>query len=42
MEHGLINNSKTETRYALVQIFKAYPVHRGLIQFINSNEIVIL
>lgn len=42
VEHGLINNSKTETRYALVQIFKAYPVHRGLIQFINSNEIVIL
>ena len=42
VEHGLINNSKTETRYALVQIFKAYPVHRQLIQFINSNEIVIL
>ena len=42
VKHGLINNSKTETRYALVQIFKAYPVHRQLIQFINSNEIVIL
>tara|TARA_S200002703_G_scaffold83179_3_gene71624 strand:- start:1828 stop:2427 length:600 start_codon:yes stop_codon:yes gene_type:complete len=42
VKHGLINNSKTKTRYALVQIFKAYPVHRELIQFINSNEIVIL
>ena len=42
VKHGLINNSKNKTRYALVQIFKAYPVHRGLIQFINSNEIVII
>tara|TARA_Y100001972_G_scaffold29384_1_gene36218 strand:+ start:4881 stop:5393 length:513 start_codon:yes stop_codon:yes gene_type:complete len=42
VEHGLINNSKTKTRYALVQIFKAYPVHKELIQFINSNEIIIV
>lgn len=42
VKHGLINNSKNKTRYALVQIFKAYPVHKGLIQFINSNEIVIV
>ena len=42
VKHGLINNSKSKTRYALVQIFKAYPVHKELIQFINSNEIVIL
>ena len=42
VKHGLINNSKNKTRYALVQIFKAYPVHKELIQFINSNEIVIL
>ena len=40
VKHGLINNSKYKTRYALVQIFKAYPIHKGLIQFINSNEIV--
>ena len=38
IEHGMNNNSKTETRYALVQIFKAYPVHRGLIDFINTNQ----
>ena len=42
VKHGLINNSKDKTRYALVQIFKAYPVHSELIQFINSNEIVII
>lgn len=42
VKHGLINNSKNKTRYALVQIFKAYPVHKELIQFINSNRIVIL
>ena len=39
VEHGMDNNSKTETRYALVQIFKAYPVHRGLIDFINTNQL---
>ena len=42
VKHGLINNSKNKTRSALVQIFKAYPVHKELIQFINSNRIVIL
>ena len=42
VKHGLINNSKNKTRYALVQIFIAYPVHKELIQFINSNRIVIL
>ena len=39
VKHGLINNSKHKSRYALVQIFKAYPVHRGLIDFINTNQL---
>jgi len=39
VKHGLINNSKSKARYALVQIFKAYPVHRGLIDFINTDQL---
>lgn len=39
VNHGLINNSKSKSRYALVQIFKAYPVHRGLIDFINTDQL---
>lgn len=39
VKHGLINNSKNKSRYALVQIFKAYPVHRGLIDFINTDQL---
>ena len=39
VKHGLINNSKNKSRYALVQVFKAYPVHRGLIDFINTNQL---
>lgn len=38
VKHGLFNNSKNKVRYALVQIFKAYPTHRGLIDFINTNQ----
>jgi len=39
VKHGLINNSKYKSRYALVQIFKAYPAHRGLIDFINTKQL---
>ena len=39
VKHGLINNSKSKARYALVQIFKTYPVHRGLIDFINTDQL---
>jgi len=39
VEHGMDNNSSNKTRFALVQIFKAYPVHRGLIDFINTNQL---
>lgn len=39
VKHGLINNSKSKSRYALVQVFKAYPVHRGLIDFINTDQL---
>ena len=39
VKHGLINNSKNKSRYALVQVFKAYPVHRGLIDFINTDQL---
>ena len=40
--HGMINNSKTETRYSLVQVFKAYPVTPWLKNFINTDKIEIL
>jgi len=40
--HGMINQSKTETRYSLVQIFKAYPVTPWLKDFINEEQTVIL
>jgi hypothetical protein len=39
VKHGLINSSRNKTRYALVQVFKAYPVHRGLIDFINTDQL---
>lgn len=38
--HGMINNSKTEIRYSLVQVFSAYPVTPWLKDFINTNQIV--
>lgn len=38
--HGMINNSEDKTRYALVQIFKAYPVTSWLKEFINTEQIV--
>lgn len=38
--HGMINNSKNETRYSLVQVFNAYPVTPWLKDFINTNQIV--
>jgi len=37
-----MNNSKTETRYSLVQVFKAYPVTPWLKNFINTDKIEIL
>jgi len=40
--HGMINNSKTETRYSLIQVFKAYPVTPWLKDFINTEQIVTL
>jgi len=39
VEHGMDNNSDNKVRYALVHIFKAYPVHRGLIDFINTKQL---
>lgn len=38
--HGMINQSKTETRYSLVQIFKAYPVTPWLKEFINTEQTI--
>lgn len=40
--HGMINQSETDTRYSLVQIFKAYPVSPWLKDFINTEQTVIL
>lgn len=38
--HGMINQSKTETRISLVQVFKAYPVTPWLKDFINTEQII--
>jgi hypothetical protein len=40
--HGMINKSKTETRYSLVQVFSAYPVTPWLKDFINMDRIELL
>jgi len=40
--HGMMNNSKTETRYSLVQVFSAYPVTPWLKDFINMDRIELL
>jgi hypothetical protein len=40
--HGMINKSKSEIRYSLVQIFKAYPVTNWLKDFINTEQTIIL
>lgn len=42
VKHGLINQSKDKVRYALVQIFKAYPIDKRLVDFMNKNETVVL
>ena len=42
VKHGMKNKSKTKTRYALVQVFKAYPVTEWMKNFINKKETVIL
>jgi len=42
VEHGLINKSKNKSRYALVQIFKAYPIDKRLMDFINKDELVVI
>lgn len=38
--HGMMNNSTSETRYALVQIFKAYPVTPWLKTFLNTEQTI--
>ena len=38
--HGMSNESKTETRYALVQIFKLYPVTKWARDFISTEKVV--
>ena len=38
--HGMSNESKTETRYALVQIFKLYPVTNWARDFISTKKVV--
>ena len=38
--HGMINKSTTETRYALVQIFKLYPVTEWARDFISTEKVV--
>lgn len=40
--HGMINQSINETRYSLVQVFKAYPVTNWLKNFINTDKVEIL
>ena len=42
VKHGLINQSKDKVRYALVQIFKAFPIDKRLVDFMNKNETVVL
>jgi len=38
--HGMANESTTETRYALVQIFKLYPVTPWARDFISTEKVV--
>ena len=38
--HGMINNSKNEIRYSLIQVFKAYPVTSWLTDFINKEQTI--
>ena len=38
--HGMLNESTTETRYALVQIFKLYPVTDWARDFISTEKVV--
>lgn len=38
--HGMMNQSKTEIRYALVQVFKAYPVTPWLKTFLNTEQTI--
>jgi hypothetical protein len=40
--HGMLNESTTETRYALVQIFKLYPVTDWARDFISTEKVVII
>ena len=40
--HGMSNKSKTETRYALVQIFKLYSVTKWARDFISTEKVVII
>jgi hypothetical protein len=40
--HGMLNQSKIDTRYSLVQVFKAYPVTPWLKDFINTEQTVVL
>ena len=40
VEHGMLNKSNTEIRYALVQIFKLYPVTDWIKNFLNTEKVV--
>jgi hypothetical protein len=42
VEHSMENNSDTEVRYALVQVFKAHPVSEWLKDFLyNKKDFII-
>jgi hypothetical protein len=38
--HGMINQSATDIRYSLVQVFKAYPVSDWMKSFLLSDKTV--
>ena len=38
VKHGMENLSSTKNRYALVQIFRAYPMSEWLKNFINQEQ----
>ena len=42
VEHSMENTSEDKTRYALVQVFKAYPVTNGLLEFIKADDIILI
>ena len=40
VKHGMVNKSNEESRFALVQIFKAYPLSQWLKDFISEDNII--